>query len=292
MGSLKIRAFVALSIIALIAIGLFLIHEVRGNPPDRPLTIMTLNVGTFNSKVPDMNRVAELIGRTGSLDILLLQEVSDALQARKLADDLRLMHCIFTPYASGRDGLAVISRFPLRMVHFFQFIRYGAMAVEADIGNRKMLLLTVHLKRVADVWVSETEIDLSWKKAFKILKRELTQETPRTRAVKELLAWISAQPYEDIIIAGDFNTVPFSKTIRTISGRFKDALWPGLNYFKGSYKNLPFSVEPRIDYIFHSPTLKCFSADIIADSSGDHFPVKAIFDMPEKTYKPILFGNR
>ena len=196
---------------------------------------------------------------------------------------MRLMHCIFAPYASGRDGLAVISRFPLRMVHFFQFIRYGAMAVEADVGSRKMLLLNVHLKRVAGVRVSETEIDLSWKTAFKILKRELTQETLRTRAVKGLLAWISTHSYEDIIIAGDFNTVPFSKTIRTINGRFKDALWPGLNYFKGSYNNLPFSVEPRIDYIFHSPGLKCYSADIIADSSGDHFPVKAIFEMPGKS---------
>ena len=157
------------------------------------------------------------------------------------------------------------------------------MAVEADVEGRKILLLTVHLERVAGVRVSKTKIDLSWKTALKILKHELTQETPRTRAVKELLAWISAHSYEDIIIAGDFNTVPFSKTIRTINGSFKDALWPGLNYLKGSYNNLPFSIDPRIDYIFHSPELKCFAADIIGYSLGDHFPVKAVFDMRGKS---------
>jgi endonuclease/exonuclease/phosphatase family metal-dependent hydrolase len=167
------------------------------------------------------------------------------------------------------------------LVHHFHSIRYAAIAVEADIGSRKILLLTVHLERVAGVRLSETKINLPWKTAFKILMHELTHETERTRAVKELLTWISTQSVEDIIIAGDFNTVPFSKTIRTINVWFSDVLWPGLKYFKGSYKNLPFSIEPRIDYIFHSPGLKRFSADIIGNSLGDHFPVKAVFDVRE-----------
>jgi endonuclease/exonuclease/phosphatase family metal-dependent hydrolase len=244
---------------------------------------MTHNVGTFNSKAPDMKRVAELISRTGPVDILLLQEVPDVSQAWNFTDDLTLKHCIFAPYSSGPDGLAIISRFPLRPVHFFDFNRYAAMAVEADVGSRNMLLLNVHLQRVISLRISETDIILPWKTALKILCKELTQETPRTRAVKKLLAWISIHSYKDIIIAGDFNTVPFSKTIRTINGKFKDALWPGLNYFNGSYNKLPFFIEPRIDYIFHSPGLKCFSADIIEDSSGDHFPVKAVFDMLEKS---------
>ena len=101
------------------------------------------------------------------------------------------------------------------------------------------------------------------------------------------MAWISTQSYEDIIIAGDFNTVLFSKTIRTINSRFNYVLWPGLDYFKGPYNNLPFSIEPRIDYIFHSPGLKCFKADIVGNSSGDHFPVKAVLYMREKAYEPM-----
>jgi endonuclease/exonuclease/phosphatase family metal-dependent hydrolase len=279
MGGLKI---IALVVLAIIVIGMFLFHEVRDTPPDRALTVMTHNVGTFNSKAPDMKRVAELISRTGPVDILLLQEVPSVSQAWSFADDMKLKHCIFAPYSTGADGLAIISRFPLRPVHFFHFNRYAAMAVETDIGIRKMLLLNAHLQRVISVHVSETEINLPWKTALKILSNELTQETPRTLAVNELLDWISIHSYEDIIIAGDFNTVPFSKTIRIINGRFKDALWPGLNYFNGSYNKLPFSIEPRIDYIFHSPGLKCFSSDVIANSSGDHFPVKAVFDLREK----------
>jgi hypothetical protein len=146
------------------------------------------------------------------------------------------MHCVFVPYDSKTKGLAVISRFSLRLIHVFHFIRASAIAVEADVGSRKMLLLTVHLYRMAGVRVSETGIDLSWRTASKILEQGLTKETPRTKAVKELLAWIPTHSYKDIFIAGDFNTVPFSKTIHIIDARFKDALRPGLNYFKGTYK--------------------------------------------------------
>jgi endonuclease/exonuclease/phosphatase family metal-dependent hydrolase len=281
MDILNVRVLVALLVTA---IGLFLFYGMRDTPPDMPLAVITQNVGTFNSKVPNMTEVAELIDRTGSLDILLLQEVPGVSQASKLADNLKLLHCIFVPYAFRTEGLAVISRFPLRLVHHFHSIRYAAIAVEADIGSRKILIITVHLERVAGVRLSETDINLSWKTAFKILIHELTHETERTRSVKEVLSWISTQDVKDIIIAGDFNTVPFSKTIRTINGSFNDVLWPGLNYFKGSYKDLPLSIEPRIDYIFHSPGLKRFSADIIENSSGDHFPVKAVFDMREKCF--------
>lgn len=281
MGNLKTMAIVALSVIA---IGLFLFTGIRLKPPNNPLIIMTHNVGTFNSKVPEMKQVVELISQTGSLDILLLQEVPGILQTWNLADNLTLRHFIFMPYSPSKTGgLAVISRFPLRLVQFFHLIPYGAMAIEANVESRKMLLITVHFRRVAGVRVSETGIDLSWRKALKLLINELTNETLRTQAVKEVLTWISTHSYEDIIIAGDFNSVPLSKTIRTINSSFKDALWPGLDYFRGSYKNLPFFIEPRIDYIFHSPRLKCTSAEIIKNSSGDHFPIKAVFDMGEKT---------
>lgn len=288
MGNFKTKAIIALSVIA---IGLFLFTEIRLKLPNNPLIIMTHNVGTFNSKVPEMKQVAELISQTGSLDILLLQEVPGILQTWNLADNLTLKHFIFIPYSPSKtDGIAVLSRFPLRLIQFFHLIPYGAMAIEANVYSRKILLITVHFRRVAGVRVSETKIDLSWRKALKILLNELTNETLRTQAVKEILAWISTNSYEDIIIAGDFNSVPLSKTIRAINSSFKDALWPGLDYFRGSYKNLPFSFEPRIDYIFHSPGLKCTSAEIIKKSSGDHFPIKAVFDIEVKMDEPMPLG--
>ena len=80
MRKLKIRALVALSVIA---IGLLLFQEIRGKPPNNPLNIMTQNVGTSNSTVPNMKRVAQLIGRIGPLDILLLQEVSERITGKE-----------------------------------------------------------------------------------------------------------------------------------------------------------------------------------------------------------------
>jgi endonuclease/exonuclease/phosphatase family metal-dependent hydrolase len=72
MGNLKFRILVALVVIAF---GLFMFQEIRSKPPNNPLIVMTYNVGMPNSMVPDMKRVAELIGGIGPLDILLLQEV-------------------------------------------------------------------------------------------------------------------------------------------------------------------------------------------------------------------------
>jgi len=150
--------------------------------------------------------------------------------------------------------------------------------VESEIEGKKFLLCSVHLELVKDIRVTETGIDLSTGSALKLLKNELVKETPRSRSVEELLSWISSQRYENVIIGGDFNTVPFSTAVRKMDGRYKDALWPSLQYFTGSYNMSPLPVEPRIDYIFYSPSLKCRSAVIVKESAGDHYPVKALFD--------------
>ena len=127
--------------------------------------------------------------------------------------------------------------------------------------------------------MTETGIDLTIGTALRLLKNELVQETSRSRSVEELLSWVSAQNYEKIIIGGDFNTVPFSTAVRKMNGRFKDTLWPGLNYFAGSYNKLSLPIKPRIDYIFHSPGLKRITASVIKESAGDHYPVRAVFDL-------------
>ena len=55
--------------------------------------------------------------------------------------------------------------------------------------------------------------------AFEFMIDEVSMETDRTWAVDELLSWISSQEYEHIILAGDFNTIPVSRTIRKTLSR-------------------------------------------------------------------------
>jgi len=275
------KASIGFTLAFIFVCGFILIREIQGRQldSDKALAVMTFNVGTFNSQRPDMGLVRRLIAEMGTPEVLLLQEVPGKKQAVFLADNLKFQSCVFEYYPSGKDGLAVISKHPLKKLKTFYFGGYASLAAEADIEGEKVLLLSVHLERVKGVRVTETAVELPWKAAFKLFENEISQKTPRSRAVDEILSWISLQPYKNIIIAGDFNTIPFSKTIRKIDSKFKDSLWPGLDYLAGSYNKLSLPIEPRIDYIFHSPGLKRITASVIKESAGDHYPVRAVFDL-------------
>ena len=60
---------------------------------------------------------------------------------------------------------------------------------------------------------------------------------------------------------------------------FDDALWPSLSYLTGSYNKLSLPIKPRIDFIFHSPEIQCQEASVIKESAGDHYPVRALFNI-------------
>jgi exonuclease III len=139
----------AIWLVALLMIvgGAFWFHEVQGKQIGESFTAMTFNVGTFNSKAPDMLRVRELISRTGIPDVLLLQEVPGKKQAGFLAENLKFQSCVFENYPSGKDGLAIISKHPLKKLKTFYFGGHASLAAEADIEGEKVLLLSVHLER-------------------------------------------------------------------------------------------------------------------------------------------------
>ena len=100
----------------------------------------------------------------------------------------------------------------------------------------------------------------------------------RSRSVDELLAWVSTRPHKDVIIGGDFNTVPFSKSIRAMGKVYKDAMQSSTDYLTGTYKKSSLPVEPRIDFIFHSGNIRCREASVARDSAGDHYPVRAVLE--------------
>ena len=241
---------------------------------------MTFNVGTFNGKPADISLVASIAVNPEAPDILILQEVHGEESCRYLSGSLGLPFWVFSFYPTGKgDGLAVISRYPVKILKSFRFNRYGALAVKAVVGSEIMLICSVHLERIAGIGISETGINISFYQAFEFMIDEVSVETDRTRAVAELLSWISSQEYEHIILAGDFNTIPISRTIRKTLSRYQDCLWPGMDYLTGTYNHLPWPLTPRIDYIFHSPNLKCIRAFVVKESAGDHYPVRAVLSV-------------
>jgi endonuclease/exonuclease/phosphatase (EEP) superfamily protein YafD len=95
--------------------------------------------------------------------------------------------------------------------------------------------------------------------------------------MEDRLNKLSSFDTDYIIIGGDFNTFPLSKSTRKMTKIFNDALWPTACYFTGTYTELDYPFRPRIDFIFHSPAIRRYRADVIKKGPSDHYPVKAIF---------------
>jgi endonuclease/exonuclease/phosphatase family metal-dependent hydrolase len=189
----------------------------------------------------------------------------------------------YTDYARYDAGLAILSQKPLDNVkiHYFSTSRhgYGALAAEIRITDQKLLLCSLHLDRIPQVmshrWVSGFT-------TLRVFKNEIFNETVRSRSVEEVLDWLSGFYSNHIIIGGDFNTFPFSKPIRKMAEKYNDALWPTMSYFTGTYNELdyPFTpLNPRIDFLFHSPAIKRLRAEVVKTGPSDHYPVKAVFGL-------------
>ena len=73
---------------------------------------------------------------------------------------------------------------------------------------------------------------------LRLFKKEIFNDTVRSRSVEELLDWLSGFDTDYIIVGGDFNTFPLSKPIRKMTEIFNDAMWPTKCYFTGTYTDL------------------------------------------------------
>ncbi len=269
----------------LIVGGYILLNNASGLAPVSPFAVMTYNIGSRSLKDPEigLRELAKVIKSKGLPDLLLLQEVRDKKEAVQLAEILGFGHHIYLDYRGGKSGMAMMSRFTLsepRVLYFNASQRgLACLASELIVEGKHLVACSVHLDRLEKVQIKDKLPKVGWKTALRLLITEMTEETVRSRSVDELLDWLGTRQSEEIIVGGDFNTVPFSKAIRKMGRVFDDALWPSFNFFSGSLKLVSLPVSPRIDFIFHSPGLNCREATVIKKTPGDHYPVWAMFDI-------------
>lgn len=196
-------------------------------------------------------------------DVVALQEVND-LRGRcrvgvfiaDIADRLDMHHCHHACRVRerGNRGIALLSPHPLQMLH------------EGELpGARRMEPRGAILARITcdgrPIFVIATHLGLS--------------SADRRRQVETLLGpeWLGRIPDgQPLLLCGDFNTVPGSRTYRTITNRLHDTAH--------EHDNAPsFLGLRRLDYIFHSDTVHTRGA-FVADSAlvrraSDHAPVVA-----------------
>jgi len=267
-------------ILLILPIGVLLARQNETPDPANTLKVVTYNI----DNIKDNQRLLEVcatIRGIGIPDVLLMQEVHGKYAASFLAENLGMPYFRYTDYARYQAGLAILSQKPLDNVkiHYFKDSRhgYGALAAEISITDQRLLICSLHLDRIPQVPIRGR---VSGFTTLRVFKKEIFNDTVRSRSVEELIEWVSGFKTDYIILGGDFNTFPLSKPIRRMTDKFNDALWPTMGYFTGTYNELdyPFKpLNPRIDFLFHSPCIKRLRAEVVKTGPSDHYPVKAVF---------------
>jgi len=212
----------------------------------------------------DLDRIAALIKKEGA-DIVALQEVDKGVERTKRRDlpaelaGLTGMTCIFSNnygFQGGEYGNAVLTRFAVKSwtnTHY-KMLRpgeqRGILQLRLDVRGREVIFMSTHIDHRPD----DSE-------------RVLNTET-----MGQLVTNYSGTP---ILLCGDFNDVPGSRTYEKLAALFVDS-WK----VAGTGPGLTIPAErpnKRIDYIWISrdSTILPLKMWVPESQASDHLPIVA-----------------
>lgn len=239
----------------------------------RTFRVMTFNIhhGEGTDGRIDLDRIAGVI-RAGRADLVALQEVDRGVARtarRDLPGELSLatgMACVFSnnfAFQGGEYGNAVLTRFPvkrwanthLRMLRPDE--QRGVLQVVLDVGGRELLFLATHID----------------------YRRDDAERLANVAQFAEVLAGYAGLP---VLMAGDFNDTPGSRTHAAMAERFDD-VWQSVGTGDGFTYPSGQPVK-RIDYIWlgKGGPLRAVQARVPsgAASASDHLPLVAEIEWP------------
>lgn len=226
-------------------------------------TVLSYNThhGEGTDGVLDLERIARVITDAGP-DVVALQEIDEGASRTGGVDQaseyglLTGMGHAFAPFMDfqgGRYGLAVLSKHPIVSSRVIELPPgkgepRSALAVEiAPPGKPVVMFVCVHFD-----WLDE--------------------DTERFAQAEALLAALGGQ--QGVIIAGDFNDTPGSRTIRA----FEEAGFRIVPPAAGDGATFPSDgPTKRIDFVMHRPSFGFVgTAEVLAEEvASDHRPVLA-----------------
>jgi endonuclease/exonuclease/phosphatase family metal-dependent hydrolase len=235
-----------------------------------PLTfrVMTYNIhhGEGLDKKVDLQRIADLIKRERA-DIVALQEVDKGVERTARRDfpaelaALTGMTCFFSNnyhFQGGEYGNAILTRFPVKAwsnTHY-RMLRpgeqRGMLQVRLILGGRDILFVDTHIDYRPD-------------------------DAERLINADELLELAARNRGTPVVLCGDFNDTPGSRTHAKLAAAFHDT-WERIG--QGDGFTIPArSPVKRIDYIWVSKEAALTPLKIWVPHSeaSDHLPVVAEF---------------
>lgn len=251
---------------------------------DDTLRIMTFNVHGFKGLDNDTVMTADSGARLflslvdeEKPDVVCMQEYFPPSQLR-VSDSLKergLMHCYSVHGEGCRAQSVVFSRWELEG-HIMD--KQSKFYVDLHKLGRTVRLCCVHL----DSYELSDDDFKNFEKLAHAKPDSSTHNTLRkfTSTVRkhehewltEILPLIESAECP-VIVTGDFNDTPASYIYQQISRRLTDAYVEQGRGFGTTYHG-PYP-SFRIDYIFHSPTMKTLSYKRIKSPISDHYPIVA-----------------
>ena len=174
-------------------------------------------------------------------------------------------------------GLAVFSRYPIinEGLIFENKKNNGAMFVDIKVDEDTLRVYNTHLESMSIVANQLADVDgikQNYRSTLRKLKNGIQM---RASQVKILSEHIQNSPYP-VILAGDFNDVPYSYTYFTLKSILRNAFEEAGRGFGFTYNKVLFFL--RIDNIFFGVGLEAtaFKTHREVDYS-DHYPISAVF---------------
>ncbi len=248
---------------------------------NNPLKVVTYNTHSFGGEITGYSakEFADM-ANSKDVDILCFQEYAGNSDFTK--EDLSITYSKFLPYYYTPDGrsMAIFSRYPIIQSQVIEFPSTNNCAIWADVNveGKTIRVFNVHMQttsfdrmrakaaqaRAIESEEGERQIYMDYTDN---LEANIIERSRQARLVKGI---VSATEFP-VILCGDLNDTPGTYTYETLKGNLKDGFQTAGSGFAPTYKGLQNFL--RIDYIFHSSSMKGMKYETLDFDMSDHNPV-------------------
>ena len=242
------------------------------------IKVATYNVCMFNRETSGFmaqDILAEM--RRQNVDILCIQEYNNVSGDKKNSESYKE----YFPYmAVGRDDMVIYSRYPIKGSKkiLFENTNNSAMWADIDIKGDKIRVFNVHLETTG---INGSQYRIAGMKAqgYELSNNQIAEYIfgnymlgIMLRAGQAAMVANGVRSSENpVILCGDFNDVPYSYVYNTMLGNMVDGFKECGSGWARTFREGKKAV--RIDYIFHSESLKGLSYYKTDLTYSDHYPV-------------------
>ena len=253
--------------------------------------VMTYNVHGFCGNGESQERLGENaqrfidVVRHNEPDVICVQEFFD-LESFVASDSLKALGYEYQYSArcdkkGRRYGASIFSRW---RIDFVQTFDAAGRKVFADISKDKfkVRVACVHMSSYSFGNVQSNVIndmknkEIDADNAQRLISKVRSNVSAHEKEWNEDLAPLIAETPYPLVVAGDLNDTPASYLYYKISRKLKDSYVDEGKGFGVTYNGL--FPHYRIDYIFHSESLKTLAYKRLASDFSDHNGVMAVYE--------------